>query len=78
MKPSLTGAYFKSPVPVSTLHKSVVDALIITGRDLKERADSDKDDMGRMAAIAATLPMFSLDELRLVWKDIKDQDCVIV
>ena len=71
-------AYYKSPVPVSTLHRNIFDALRTVARDLKERPDAEKDNIERLAVISRVLPMFSLDEMKLLWQDVKGQDYAIM
>ena len=71
-------AYYKSPVPVSTLHHNILDGLRAVARDLKERPDEEKDNIERLAVISRVLPMFSLDEMKLLWQDVKGQDYVTV
>ena len=73
-QPNLIDAYYKSPVPVSTLHRNIFDALRTVARDLKERPDAEKDNIERLAVIGRVLPMFSLDEMKLLWQDVKGQD----
>ena len=73
-QPNLIDAYYKSPVPVSTLHRNIFDALRAVARDLKERPDAEKDNIERLAVIGRVLPMFSLDEMKLLWQDVKGQD----
>lgn len=77
VKPNLSGAYFKSPVPISTLQKNILNSLRAIERDLKERPDSEKDNLERLAVIARSLHMFSLDELRSLWQDVKSQSLII-
>lgn len=77
IKPNLSSAYYKSPVPVSTLKQNILNSLRAVERDLKDRPDAEKDNMERLAIISSALPMFSLDELRSLWQDIKSQSVVI-
>ena len=77
-QPNLIDAYYKSPVPVSTLHRNIFDALRTVARDLKERPDAEKDNIERLAVISRVLPMFSLDEMKLLWQDVKGQDYAIM
>ena len=79
VQPNLHGAYAKSPAPIEDLHGSVLDSLQTVATDLKENSDSDQDNLDRLAVIGRVLPMFSLDELRYLWEDVKNhQDTVIV
>ena len=71
-------AYAKSPASIEALHGSVLDSLQVVASDLKENSDSDQDNLDRLAVIGRVLPMFSLDELRYLWEDVKNQDDVIV
>ena len=73
-QPNTVDAYLKSPLPVSFLRKNIVDALRIISRDLKERPDSEKDNLERFAVIGRVLPMFSLDELKALWQEVKTLD----
>ena len=77
-QPNLIDAYYKSPVPVSTLHRNIFDALRTVSRDLKEtKPNAGKDSLERLAGIGRDLLMFSLDDLRLLWQEIKGQDSTI-
>jgi hypothetical protein len=67
-------AYMKSPYPISVLRKNIIDALRIVTRDLKERPDSEKDNLERLAVIGRVLPMFSLTELKSLWHEVKNMD----
>jgi hypothetical protein len=78
VQPNLHSAYAKSPAPIEALHGSVLDSLQVVASDLKENSDSDQDNLDRLAVIGRVLPMFSLDELRYLWEDVKNQDAVIV
>ena len=60
-------AYMKSLYPISVLRKNIIDALRIVTRDLKERPDSEKDNLERLAVIGRVLPMFSL------WHEVKNR-----
>ena len=68
--------YYKTPAPISTLHRNVLDGLRAVARDLKERPDEEKANIERLAVIGRVLPMFSLDEMKLLWQDVKGQDYV--
>ena len=77
--PDLRNAYTKGSFPVSVLHGNIFDALRIVARDLKEtKPNAGKDSLERLAGIGRDLLMFSLDELRLLWQEIKGQDSTIV
>ncbi|XP_046638923.1 vitellogenin-like [Daphnia pulicaria] len=78
VQPNLHSAYAKSPAPIEALHGSVLDSLQVVASDLKENSDSDQDNLDRLAVIGRVLPMFSLDELRYLWEDVKNQDAVVV
>ena len=76
--PDLRNAYTKGSFPVSVLHGNIFDALRIVARDLKEtKPNAGKDSLERLAGIGRDLLMFSLDELRLLWQEIKGQDSTI-
>ncbi|KAK4007450.1 hypothetical protein OUZ56_012607 [Daphnia magna] len=79
-QPNLVDAYIKSPMAVPILHKNIVDALRVVGRNLKETAFEEKwkDIIERLAIIGRILPMFSLDELKSLWQEIKTLDYIIV
>lgn len=68
----------KSPVPVSNMFKNILDALRTVAKDLKERPDSEQDNMERLAVIGRVLPMFSLQDLKALWQEVKSQDYVTV
>lgn len=68
----------KSPAPISTLHRNILDGLRAVATDLKEQPDSEKDNIERLAVIGRVLPMFSLEELRFLWQDVKSQDYATV
>ena len=71
-------AYIKSPAPVSTLIKNIVDALRAVARDLKERPDSEQDNLERLAVIGRVLPMFSFTEIKSLWQEVKSLDYATV
>ena len=73
-QPNLVDAYITSLLPVSTLHKNIIAALRTVAKDLKETPDSDKDNIERLAVIGRVLPMFSLDELKALWQEVKILD----
>ncbi len=73
-QPNLVDAYINNPVPVSTLHKNIIVALRTIAKDLKETPDSEKDNIERLAVIGRVLPMFSLDELKALWQEVKTLD----
>lgn len=54
-----------------------MDSLRAIERDLKEKPDSEKDNMERLAFISRSILSFSLDELRSMWQDVKSQSVVI-
>jgi lipopolysaccharide/colanic/teichoic acid biosynthesis glycosyltransferase len=74
----LVDAYIKSPAPVSTLHAKIVEALTAVASDLKEKPDAEQDNMDRLAVVGRVLQMFSLEELKSLWQEIKDQDFVVM
>ena len=77
--PDLRNAYTKGSFPVSVLHGNIFDALRIVARDLKEtKPNAGRDSLERLAGIGRDLFMFSLDELWLLWQEIKYQDSTIV
>lgn len=78
VQPNLSDAYLKNRVPVGTMHKNILDALVSIDSDMKEKSDYEKDKLDRLAVIARLLPTFSLDELKYLWQDVKSQDCDIV
>ncbi|XP_057375632.1 vitellogenin-2-like [Daphnia carinata] len=73
-QPNLVDAYINSPLPVSALHKNIIAALRTVAKDLKETPDSEKDNLERLAVIGRVLSMFSLDELRSLWQEVKSLD----
>ena len=76
--PDLRNVYTKSAFPVSVLHRNIFDALRTVSRDLKEtKPNAGRDSLERLAGIGRDLLMFSLDELRLLWQEIKGQDSTI-
>ena len=77
-QPNLVDAYLKSPVPVSGMHASIIDALTAVALDLKEKPDAEQDNIERLAVIGRVLQMFSLDELKSLWQEVKDKDFVVV
>lgn len=77
VKPNLLSAYMKSPIPVSILQKNILNSLRAIERDLKERPDAEKDNLERLAVIARSLPMFSFDELKSLWQEVKSQGPII-
>ncbi len=72
--PDLQNAFVKSSIPVSVLHNNILNDLRIVARDLKKQPDAEKDKLEHLAAIGRVLPLFSLDELKLLWQDIKNQN----
>jgi hypothetical protein len=75
-KPNMVDAYWKSPFPISVVRKNIIDALRVVTRDLQERPDSEKDNLERLAVIGRVLPMFSFDELKSLWQEVKAMDWV--
>ena len=75
--PNLIDAPVKSTVPISIVHNSIIDAFQIIGRNLKDKADTEKDNMERLSLITRMLSMFSLGELRNLWQEVKLQSTVI-
>lgn len=65
-------ASLKSPVPVSTMHSGIIEALTAVASDLKEKPDAEEDNIKRLAVIGRVLQMFSLEELKSLWQEIKD------
>ncbi|KAI9554120.1 hypothetical protein GHT06_019392 [Daphnia sinensis] len=79
VQPNLVDAYIKSSMAVPILHKNIVDALRVVERNLKETGAVEiKDIIERLAIIGRILPMFSLDELKSLWQEIKTLDYMIV
>ena len=78
VQPNLVDAYIKSPVPVSTMHSGIVEALTAVASDLKDKPDAEQDNIERLAVIGRVLQMFSLEELKSLWQEIKDQDSIVV
>ena len=74
----MTAAFIKSPIPVTELQKHVLEALRVVAKDLKDKPDSEQDNLERLAVIGRTLPMFSFDELRSFWQQVKNEDYVVV
>jgi len=73
----LEEAYQKSPVPIQKLQETIYEALRHVAKDLKEKPDSESDNLERLSVISRALPMFSLKELRGFWKQIKKDDPLI-
>lgn len=76
--PQLSEAMAKSRVSIPALHRAILETLAQVSRDLKERPDSEKDKIERLVNIARGLQLFSLDELKALWQDVKSQDEVTV
>ena len=74
----MVDAYIKSPVPVSTMRSGIVEALTAVASDLKDKPDAEQDNIERLAVIGRVLQMFSLEELKSLWQEIKDQDSIVV
>ncbi len=68
----------KSPAPVSTMGPKIIEALTAVAVDLKDKPDAEQDNIDRLAVIGRVLQMFSLEELKSLWQEIKDQDFVVV
>ena len=77
-QPNLLDSYIKNPSSVATLQKNIIVALQSLAANLKERSDAEKDKLDRLDVVTKVLPMFSLDELRSLWQEVKDHDCAIV
>jgi lipopolysaccharide/colanic/teichoic acid biosynthesis glycosyltransferase len=60
------------------MHASIIDALTAVALDLKEKPDAEQDNIERLAVIGRVLQMFSLDELKSLWQEVKDKDFVVV
>lgn len=75
--PSLFDAPVKSKEPISIVHNNIIDALKIIGRDLKDSADAEKDNLERLVLITRLLSMFSLGDLRSLWYEVKLQSPAI-
>ncbi len=75
-QPNLLDAYWKSPVPIATLSKNILDALRTVARNLKEKPDAEQDNLDRLAVIGRVLPMFSFNELKSLWQEVKGEDYV--
>ena len=68
----------KSPVPVSSMHSNIIEALMAVAVDLKDKPDAEQDNIDRLAVTGRVLQMFSLEELKSLWQEIKDQDSIVV
>lgn len=77
-QPNLVDAYMKSPAPVSSMHSNIIEALTAVAVDLKDKPDAEQDNIDRLAVTGRVLQMFSLEELKSLWQEIKDQDSVVV
>lgn len=60
------------------MYKNIMDALRTVSKDLKEKPDSEQDNLERLAVIGRVLPMFSLQELKSLWQEVKGLDNVTV
>lgn len=76
--PNLSEAPSAATASVVTLRQNVLDGLRAVANDLKETSDADKDNLERMATVAHTMSMLSLDDLRSLWQDVKSEDCTFV
>ena len=77
-QPNLVDAYINSPVPVTAMRTKIIAALTAVAVDLKEKPDAEQDNIDRLAVVARALQMFSLDELKSLWQDVKDKDYSVV
>jgi hypothetical protein len=75
-QPNLVDAYMKSPV--SSMHSNIIEALMAVAVDLKDKPDAEQDNIDRLAVTGRVLQMFSLEELKSLWQEIKDQDSIVV
>jgi lipopolysaccharide/colanic/teichoic acid biosynthesis glycosyltransferase len=60
------------------MHSGIVEALTAVASDLKDKPDAEQDNIERLAVIGRVLQMFSLEELKSLWQEIKDQDSIVV
>jgi lipopolysaccharide/colanic/teichoic acid biosynthesis glycosyltransferase len=54
------------------MHSGIIEALTAVASDLKEKPDAEEDNINRLAVIGRVLQMFSLEELKSLWQEIKD------
>ena len=60
------------------MRSGIVEALTAVASDLKDKPDAEQDNIERLAVIGRVLQMFSLEELKSLWQEIKDQDSIVV
>ena len=60
------------------MRSGIVEALTAVASDLKYKPDAEQDNIERLAVIGRVLQMFSLEELKSLWQEIKDQDSIVV
>jgi lipopolysaccharide/colanic/teichoic acid biosynthesis glycosyltransferase len=60
------------------MHSNIIEALTAVAVDLKDKPDAEQDNIDRLAVIGRVLQMFSLEELKSLWQEIKDQDSIVV
>lgn len=77
-QPGLEEAYQKSPIPVQKLQQTIYETLRYVAKDLKDKPDSESDNLERLSVIGRALPMFSLEELRGLWQQVKKEDQLTV
>ena len=54
------------------MRSGIVEALTAVASDLKDKPDAEQDNIERLAVIGRVLQMFSLEELKSLWQEIKD------
>ena len=77
VQPNLVDGFIKKPVPVSVMESNICIALDSIVADMEKRPDSEKDRMDRLTVITRILPSFSLDELKFLYREIKEKDSVV-
>lgn len=78
VQPKLEEAYLKSPIAIPKLQQTIYEALRYVAKDLKDKPDSQSDNLERLAVTSRALTMFSLEELRGFWGQIKREDPLLV
>ena len=73
----MTEAHIKSPVHTSSIAKLIPDGVRAVAKDLKEQPATNRDNLQRLATLQRALQALSLDELRSLWQQLKDESEVV-
>ena len=77
-QPKLDEAFLKSPISIQKLQQTIFEVLRFVAKDLKDKPDSQSDNLERLAVVGRALRMFSLEELRSFWQQIKNEDPLVM